>query len=251
MTLETLSLGPRSRTRLVFLHEGLGCVALWRDFPARLSAATGLGAFIYSRAGYGKSPRVELPRKLTYMHEEAALLPSILRTHEISLADAILVGHSDGASIALLCAATQPVCGLVLEAPHVFTEEVGLAAIVRAREAFWHGDLRARLARHHADVEAAFWGWNGPWLDPGFRSWNIESALPAVHAPVLVIQGADDEYGTLAQVRAIERQLGGPVAALVLDQCGHSPHKDRADAVVERAAAFARKLALPGGQAPE
>jgi pimeloyl-ACP methyl ester carboxylesterase len=251
LTLETLLLGPPSRTRLVFLHEGLGCVALWRDFPARLSAATGLGAFIYSRAGYGKSPRTELPRKVTYMHEEAELLPAILRSHEISLADAILVGHSDGASIALLCAAAQPVRGLLLEAPHVFTEEVGLASIARAREAFLHGDLRARLARHHADVDAAFWGWNGPWLDPGFRRWNIESALPAVRAPVLVIQGADDEYGTLAQVRAIEGQAGGPVEALVLNQCGHSPHKDRADAVVERAAAFAGKVALLEGQAPE
>ena len=243
MTLETAALGPATRTRLVFLHEGLGCVALWRDFPARLSAATGLGAFVYSRAGYGRSPRTELPRKVTYMHEEAALLPALLEAHGIALADAILVGHSDGASIALLCAAAQPVRGLVLEAPHVFTEEAGLLSIARAREAYERGDLRARLARHHADVDAAFWGWNGPWLDPEFRAWNIESALPRVRAPLLVIQGADDEYGTLAQVRAIETQAGGPVEALVLPRCGHSPHKDCAGAVLEAAAAFALRAA--------
>ena len=247
--LETVSLGPASRTRLVFLHEGLGCVALWRDFPARLSAACGLGAFVYSRAGYGKSPRTQLPRPVTYMHEEAALLPALLRAHGIALPDAILFGHSDGASIALLCAAAHPVRGLVLEAPHVFTEEAGLASIERAREAYEHGDLRARLARHHADVDAAFWGWNGPWLDPEFRSWNIEGALPAVRAPMLVIQGAQDEYGTLAQVRAIERQAGGSVETLVLEGCGHAPHKDCAGAVVERAAMFARKAALLEGQA--
>ncbi len=244
MTLETLSLGPASRTRLVFLHEGLGCVALWRDFPARLSAATGLGAFVYSRAGYGKSPRAELPRKVTYMHEEAALLPELLRSQGISLTDAILVGHSDGASIALLCAAAQPVRGLVLEAPHVFTEEAGLASIARAREAYLQGDLRARLARYHGDVDAAFWGWNGPWLDPEFRRWNLESALPLVRAPLLVIQGADDEYGTLAQVRAIEAQAGGPVETLLLEGCGHTPHKDQAEAVLERAAAFSRRVAV-------
>ena len=240
--LETASLGAATPSRLVFLHEGLGCVALWRDFPARLSAACGLGAFVYSRAGYGNSPRTELPRKLTYMQEEAALLPELLSSNGIELADAILIGHSDGASIALLCAAAQPVRGLVLEAAHVFTEAAGLVSIARAREAYLSGGLRERLARYHADVDAAFWGWNGPWLDPEFRSWNIESALPLIRAPALVIQGVDDEYGTLAQVRAIEAQAGGPVETLVLEACGHAPHKDRADAVIERATAFVRGI---------
>jgi pimeloyl-ACP methyl ester carboxylesterase len=240
--IETSSLGPATPRRLVFLHEGLGCVALWRDFPARLSAACGLGAFVYSRAGYGKSPRTGLPRRVTYMHEEAALLPALLQSNGIDPAEAILFGHSDGASIALLCAASQPVRGLVLEAPHVFTEEAGLASIARARDAYLKGALRERLAKYHADVDAAFWGWNGPWLDAEFRKWNIESALPLNRAPVLVIQGVDDEYGTLAQVRAIELKSGGPVETLVLDGCGHAPHKDRADAVLERATAFVRAL---------
>ncbi len=240
--LETASLGADTRTRLVFLHEGLGCVALWRDFPARLSAACGLGAFVYSRAGYGQSPRTQLPRKVTYMQEEAALLPELLHSHGIELAEAVLIGHSDGASIALLCAASQPVRGLVLEAPHVFTEASGLESIALAREVYLNGGLRERLARYHTDVEAAFWGWNGPWLDPDFRTWNIESALSLIRAPMLVIQGADDEYGTLAQVRAIAAQAGGPVETIVLDSCGHAPHKDRAETVIESAAAFVRSL---------
>ena len=241
MTLEKVHLGPRSGTRLVFLHEGLGSVSIWRDFPQRASDLTGLGAFVYSRAGYGRSPRTAMPRTVRYMHEEAALLPQILRDEGID--DAILFGHSDGASIALLHAAAAPVRGLVLEAPHVFTEPAGLASILRAREAFESGELRPRLARHHQDVEAAFWGWNGPWLDPEFRKWNLESALPAIAAPILVVQGLDDEYGTLAQVRAIESQASGPVETLLLEKCGHSPHRDRPDEVLGALAVFCAKLA--------
>ena len=241
MTLEKVHLGPRSGTRLVFLHEGLGSVSIWRDFPLRAADRTRLGAFVYSRAGYGKSPRTVMPRTVRYMHEEAALLPQILRDEGID--DAILFGHSDGASIALLHAAAAPVRGLVLEAPHVFTEPAGLASILRAREAFESGELRPRLARHHQDVEAAFWGWNGPWLDPEFRKWNLESALPAIAAPILVVQGLDDEYGTLAQVRAIESQASGPVETLLLEKCGHSPHRDRPDEVLGALAVFCAKLA--------
>ena len=238
--LERVHLGPRSGTRLVFLHEGLGSVSIWRDFPQRASDATGLGAFVYSRAGYGKSPRTAMPRTVRYMHEEAALLPQLLRDEGID--DAVLFGHSDGASIALLHAAAEPVRALVLEAPHVFTEPEGLASIRLAREAFERGELRARLARHHQDVDAAFWGWNGPWLHPDFVQWNLEGALPAIRAPILVVQGLDDEYGTLAQVRAIERQAGGPVETLLLEKCGHSPHRDQPDAVLRALAALCSRV---------
>ena len=240
--LETSTLGPSTQSRLVFLHEGLGCVAMWRDFPARLSAACGLGAFVYSRAGYGKSPRTTLPRPATYMHEEAALLPGLLAEEGISLESAILFGHSDGASIALLCASANRVRGLILEAPHVFAEEAGLLSIARAREAYAQGDLRARLARYHADVDAAFLGWNEPCLSPEFKSWNLEGALPSIRAPALLIQGVQDEYGTPAQLTAIEKKSGGPVETLLLEDCGHSPHKDQPDAVLRSSVKFAASL---------
>jgi pimeloyl-ACP methyl ester carboxylesterase len=229
---------------LVFLHEGLGSVGLWRDFPRKLSEATGLPAFVYSRAGYGKSDPVPLPRPVTYMHEEAKALPRILRAAGID--DAILVGHSDGASIAILyagdAAADLPHCrGLALEAPHVFAEEMGLRSIEKAREAYVKGDLRARLARWHQDVDAAFWGWNGPWLHPDFRAWNIESSLPRIQAPVLVVQGVDDEYGTKAQVEAIARQASR-VETLMLERCGHAPHKDQPEATLRAMTYFARSI---------
>jgi pimeloyl-ACP methyl ester carboxylesterase len=224
LELEILRIGPESGTTLVFLHEGLGSVGQWRDFPEKVSQATGLGAFVYSRAGYGKSDPAPMPRPVSYMHEEAAMLPAILRAANIS--DAILVGHSDGASIAILYAGQNPCRGLILEAPHVFTEEAGLRSIANARAAYEKGDLRARLSRWHENVDAAFWGWNGPWLHPEFRAWNIEASLPGIAAPILVIQGVNDEYGTRAQVDAIAAKAP-KVETLVLDDCGHAPHKDQ------------------------
>jgi pimeloyl-ACP methyl ester carboxylesterase len=208
----------------VFLHEGLGSVSAWRDVPAQIADAAGCAAFVYSRRGYGSSSPVEVPRPLTYMHDEAALLPALLAEHEIHAP--ILVGHSDGASIAIIAAGSGlPVKALVLIAPHVFVEDVSVESIAKAAEAYRTTDLPERLARHHADVEGAFWGWNRAWLDPEFRKWNLEAFLPKITAPVLIVQGAADEYGTLAQVEAIARQLGGPCEQLIVAGAGHAPHR--------------------------
>jgi pimeloyl-ACP methyl ester carboxylesterase len=218
--------GPDEAPTLVFLHEGLGCVSMWRDFPARVADATRCGALVYSRWGYGASDAVTLPRPLRYMHDEAATLEEIVVAQKIR--DAILIGHSDGASIAIMAASLPSVRALVLEAPHVFCEEISVKSIAAAHDAFTRGDLRARLARHHGDnVDGAFWGWNRAWLDPGFRAWNIEEYLPRVRVPTLVIQGEDDEYGTLAQIDAIERGAAARVERIVLSACGHAPHRDR------------------------
>jgi pimeloyl-ACP methyl ester carboxylesterase len=224
---------------LVFLHEGLGSVALWRDFPAKLAARTGAPALVYSRRGYGKSDRLAAPREVGYMHDEAlVVLPALLR--ELGISNPILIGHSDGASIALIHAGSGkwPVRALVLEAPHVFVEDVTVASIEQAKEAYRTTDLGKRLARYHDDPDHAFRGWNDIWLDPAFRSWNIEDYLPGVRCPVLAIQGADDEYGTLAQLDAIERGVSGPFERLVLAECKHSPHRDRAAATLEAMSRF-------------
>jgi pimeloyl-ACP methyl ester carboxylesterase len=234
--LETLSFGPRpdQAPTIVMLHEGLGCVALWRDFPARVAAATGWGVFAYSRAGYGGSDPVDLPRPLDYMTREARLsLPPVLEA--IGFERGILLGHSDGASIAAIYAGepfTGRVGGIVLIAPHVFTEAPGLAAIAEARRAYKEGDLRARLAKYHLNVDSAFWGWNGAWLDPEFQAWNIEDAVGRWRVPALLIQGVDDPYGTLAQIRAIEARSAAPVTSLILERCRHSPQAEQPHATL-------------------
>ena len=239
--LEYESHGAPGRPTLVFLHEGLGCVAMWRDFPEKLARACGLPAFVYSRANYGRSsPSAPPPRPVRYMHDEALLLPDVLRAAAIS--DPILIGHSDGASISILHAADHPVRGLVLEAPHVFGEELSFASIARAKEAYEKGGLRERLAKYHENVDAAFYGWNGPWLDPGFRRWNLEDRLPRISSPLLVVQGLEDEYGTTAQVDAIRRGAGGPVTTALLDGCGHSPHKEKPDETLAAMEAFVRSV---------
>jgi pimeloyl-ACP methyl ester carboxylesterase len=234
------------RPTLVFLHEGLGCVALWRDFPDALAAATGSGALVYSRAGYGRSSPVPLPRPLTYMHDEALrVLPRLL--DRAGLGEVVLVGHSDGASIALVHAGgaegRERVRGLALEAPHVFCEDLSVRSIEEARRAYESGDLRARLARHHGEnVDVAFWGWNRAWLDPGFRRWNLEEYLPAIRVPVLVLQGREDPYGTAAQYKAIQAKCGAPTRVEVLDDCGHAPHKDRREATLAAMTGFVLSL---------
>lgn len=237
--------GPAAAPTLVFLHEGLGCVTTWRDFPARLAEATGWGALVYSRAGYGRSEPVPLPRPLCFMHDEALLvLPEVLEAAGVR--ETVLVGHSDGGSIALVYAGGAPstnVRGLLLEAPHVSCEDLSVRSIARAAERYREGDLRRALERHHGDnVDVAFWGWNRAWLDPDFRAWNIEEYLGLIRCPVLVIQGEDDEYGTLAHVDAIEAGCGGPVSRLVLPDCGHSPHRDQPDATLRAMADFVRGL---------
>jgi pimeloyl-ACP methyl ester carboxylesterase len=218
---------------LVLLHEGLGSLAMWRDFPARLAAATGLATLVYSRLGYGKSDPLAAPRRVDYMHEEALETLPALRD-ALAIADPILVGHSDGASIALIHAGAGrfPVRGLILEAPHVFVEDVSVASIAAAKEAYATTDLRARLARYHDDVDGAFRGWNDIWLAPAFRDWNIESSLAGVRCPTLVIQGADDEYGTTAQLDAIAAKVAGPIETLLLKDCRHSPHRDQPEAIL-------------------
>ena len=238
--IESQRIGPLEGPTLVFLHEGLGSLGLWRDFPRRLVEETGLGAFVYSRAGYGKSDPAPLPRPVRYMHDEAALLPKILA--EAGIEEPILVGHSDGASIAIIYAGQgNGARALILEAPHVFAEEGGLESIAKMRELYRTTDLREKLSRWHANVDAAFNGWNGAWLDPEFRKWNLEEFLPRIEQPVLIIQGKDDEYGTLKQVEAIERGAHH-VQSLLLDDCGHSPHRDQPEKTLEAMARFIRSV---------
>jgi pimeloyl-ACP methyl ester carboxylesterase len=238
---------PSTAPTLVFLHEGLGCVAMWRDFPAQLAEAAGCGALVYSRAGYGQSDAIALPRSLRYMHDEALItLPQILDALQVQ--QAILVGHSDGGSIALIYAGSgraERVRGLILEAPHVFTEEITLNSIAAAAENYRNGGLRTALERYHGpNVDCAFWGWNRAWLDPAFRAWNIEEYLPQIRVPVLVIQGADDQYGTLRQVEAIEQGCTGQVCSVVLADCGHSPHRDQPQPTLDAMIAFLREEEL-------
>jgi pimeloyl-ACP methyl ester carboxylesterase len=235
---------------LVFLHEGLGSVSLWRDFPQRAAEATGLRAFAYSRRGYGQSSGYPPPWHERYMHDEARLLPAVLAAAGIG--PHILVGHSDGASISILyagdesadaAAARAGLRGLVLMAPHTFAEEFGLRSIAQIREAYLaSGELKARLSRHHRDPDNAFWGWNTGWLNPAFRAWNIDSSLPRVRVPALVVQGEADEYGTLQHVRAIEQHSSGPVELLLLPRSGHSPWKDAPDAVLAAIARFTNMI---------
>jgi pimeloyl-ACP methyl ester carboxylesterase len=228
---------------LVFLHEGLGSVALWRDFPRRVAEATSLPALIYSRAGYGRSTALVRARTPDYMHDEAlTTLPGLLDA--LDVVEPILIGHSDGASIALIHAGVgvRPVHALVAIAPHVFVEEQSVAGIARARLAYEGTDLRAKLARYHADVDSAFRGWNDIWLSPTFRDWNIEALLPGIACPLLLIQGRDDEYGTLAQLDAIERQVSGQVERVELDDCRHSPHRDQPEATLAAIADFVSRL---------
>ena len=231
--------GAADRPTLILLHEGLGSVALWRDFPGKLAQATGAPLVVYSRRGYGQSEALAAPRMPRYMHDEAlVVLPELRRA--LALEDVVLVGHSDGASIALIHAGSGlwPVRALILEAPHVFVEDVSVASIAAAREAYATTDLRQRLQRYHADVDSAFRGWNDAWLDPAFRDWNIEAYLPGVFCPVLAIQGANDEYGTLAQIAAIEHGVKGRFEKLVLAGCKHSPHRDLEEVVLQAMAGF-------------
>lgn len=237
------------RPNLVMLHEGLGCVGMWKDFPVRVAEATGCGVFVYSRAGYGASDPVAVPRPLTYMHDEGLnVLPRVL--DEAGIDDAILFGHSDGASISLINAGgvdDPRVRGVIAAAPHVFNEQACVASIRAARTAFEAGPLRDGLARYHGDnVDCAFRGWNRAWLDPDFWHWNIEQFLPGIRVPVLVIQGEDDEYGTLAQVEAIRRQVTAPMTVRLLADCRHSPHRDQPEATLD---AVTRFVARYGGVA--
>jgi pimeloyl-ACP methyl ester carboxylesterase len=244
LEVERIAAGGPERPALVFLHEGLGSVAMWRDFPGRVAHAAGCNALVYSRYGYGNSTPLAEPRPVRYMHDEAlVVLPELL--DRLAIARPILVGHSDGGSIALIHAGSgvRPVAGVVTLAAHVLVEEISVTSIAAAKTAYEATDLRAKLARYHADVDSAFWGWNRIWLAPGFRAWNIEDCLPRIACPVLAIQGEDDEYGTMEQMRRIGAQVPD-VELLALQDCRHSAHRDQPEAVVEAIVRFVDRVAV-------
>ncbi|MBL4739524.1 MAG: alpha/beta hydrolase [Sneathiella sp.] len=225
---------PNKAKTIILLHEGLGSVALWRDFPTRISKETGCGVFVYSRQGYGASSLATLPRPLDYMTQEAqSVLPDVLSY--MGFQQGYLLGHSDGASIAALYGGhivDDRILGIILMAPHFFVETISVEAIKAAREAYESGDLRDRLSSYHSDVDNAFWEWNNAWLNPKFASWNIEAILKDISPPVMAIQGDADEYGTLRQLDSLKRHLNSPLRLEVLKDCGHSPHIQCADEVM-------------------
>ena len=254
LQLEALQIsGPADGPLLVFLHEGLGSVSMWRDFPTQLCERLGARGLVYSRPGYGRSTPRALDERwgVDFMHRQAhEVLPALLQA--LNVQEPIwLVGHSDGGSIALLYAARHgsaangqsqapeapPLAGAIVLAPHILVEEVSVRSIEQARQAYLHTDLRQRLARHHDDPDSAFWGWNDIWLSPGFRSWSIEADLHRIKVPVLAVQGVDDEYGTLEQIRGIARRVP-QTELLELPACGHSPHRDQPQALMEAVAGF-------------
>ncbi len=240
---ETIGLGAADAPAIVMLHEGLGSVALWRDFPGAVNEATGLRVLVYSRWGYGKSePITTFPHGTDYMHREALeALPDLLR--KLGIAKPILFGHSDGGSIALLYAARhiapEPLAVIAM-APHVFVERVSTISIAKARVAYEETDLRSKLAKFHDDVDSAFYGWNTAWLLPAFADWNIETEIADIRCPILVIQGEGDEYGTPKQLESIKTHSGGKAELALLPNCGHSPHRDQREATL---AAIKRHLA--------
>jgi len=247
--LEVLDLpGDADAPALVLLHEGLGSVGLWRGFPERLARATGRRTVAFSRHGHGQSDPPAKPRTPAFMHEEAReLLPQLLV--ELGVRKPVLVGHSDGASIALIHAAEHPVTAVVAIAPHVFVEEICLVEIRRAREAYETTDLRERLARHHRDPDAAFFGWNSVWLDPAFPEWDITGELERITCPLLLIQGERDQYGTMAQLDAIEQRARGPVRRVHLD-CQHSPPTELPQETVDAISAFLAGLEISVREQP-
>jgi pimeloyl-ACP methyl ester carboxylesterase len=229
---------------IVFLHEGLGSLAMWKDFPQRLCEAAGCRGLVYSRPGHGRStPRApEEAWGLDFMHRQAhEVLPALLAALGVDTQahPPWLFGHSDGASIALLHAAhfTRQVAGAILLAPHILVEDLSVASIEQARIAYQEAGLRGRLARYHDDPDSAFWGWNRIWLDPAFRAWSIDAEIGSIACPLLAVQGVDDEYGTLDQIRGIACRVPG-TRLLELPACGHSPHRDQAAAVIDAATAF-------------
>jgi pimeloyl-ACP methyl ester carboxylesterase len=231
---------PRDEARatVVFLHEGLGSLSMWRDFPRTFCERHGFAGFVFSRYGYGRStprPRDERWAPDFMARQADDVLPALFAATGIERP--WLFGHSDGGTIALLYAAHHDVAGVVAVAPHLFVEDVSVASIAKAREAFETGELRERLARHHADVDSAFYGWNDVWLSPAFRDWNIEREIAPIRCPVLAVQGEDDEYGTLEQIRALARRLP-KTRLLVIPKCGHSPHRDQPEILSREAGRF-------------
>jgi len=250
--LEYRMVGPRpsEAPTLVLLHEGLGCVGLWGDFPERLSAATGAGVFVYSRAGYGRSSPVSLPRPLSYMHDEARVtLPAVLDA--IGWRHGLLVGHSDGASISAIYAGTHQdrrLDGIVLIAPHFLVEDVSIASIREAKTAYETTDLKAKLGRWHRDPDNAFRGWNDAWLDPAFRQWDISEQLAFIRVPILIVQGVNDQYGTAKQIEVAKDECYCPVEVALLD-AKHTPQREAPDETLRMIADFSTRL-LRGDRTP-
>jgi pimeloyl-ACP methyl ester carboxylesterase len=234
-------IAPHAST-IVFLHEGLGSIGQWRDFPHALAEASGCHALIYARRGHGNSDTLDAPRTPEFMHIEAfEVLPQILG--QLQIERPILFGHSDGGSIALLFAGGgHEVRGLIVEAPHLFVEERSIFGIEAAGRAYLETDLRDKLERYHAGAETMFRGWNDVWLSAGFRAWNIEEFLPRILSPVLAIQGEQDAYGTMAQIDAVAAQVAGEVSLLKLEQCGHVPHREQTEKTLTAALRFIKQL---------
>jgi pimeloyl-ACP methyl ester carboxylesterase len=244
--LEYRMIGPRpdAAPTLALLHEGLGCITLWGDFPDKLAKATGCGVFVYSRAGYGQSSPVKLPRPLSYMHEEARdTLPKLL--YSIGFQRGLLIGHSDGASIAAIYAGSHQdhrVGGLVQIAPHFFAEDVTIASIAEMRKAYATTDLRTKLARWHADPDNAFKGWNDAWLDPDYVKWNISEYLAYIRVPTLIVQGEHDQYGTVKQIEVAEQECYCPVEVALLPGAKHSPQREAPEATLEVISDFVARV---------
>ena len=246
MRLEYRMIGarPDAAPTLVLLHEGLGSVGVWGTFPEQLAAATGAGVLAYSRAGYGRSSPAKLPRPVSFMHDEAReVLPRVLDA--IGLRRGLLVGHSDGASIAAIYAGSvqdHRVRGLALMAPHFFTEDMGIAEIARAKVAFKQGNLRAKLKRLHDDPDNAFHNWCGPWLDPEFRKWDLTDALAHIRVPMLIVQGENDQYGTVRQIEVAQEECYCPVEVALLPDTRHAPYREAPEATLRVISDFANSL---------
>jgi pimeloyl-ACP methyl ester carboxylesterase len=232
---------PQDAPTIVMLHEGLGSAGLWGDFPEKLQAATGAGVFAYSRAGYGASTPVKLPRAVDYMHTEALdVLPKLL--DHIGFRRGLLLGHSDGASIAAIYTGAHQdhrVEGVVMIAPHFIVEDIGVTAIAGTKTAYETSGLKAKLARWHSDVDNAFYGWNDAWLNPAFRNWDISEYLAYIRVPVAILQGADDEYGTMRQVEIARDECYCPVDVSVIPGAGHQPHREAPGATLDAVREFA------------
>ena len=235
---------PDDAPTIVMLHEGLGSAGLWGDFPDRLQVATGTGVFVYSRAGYGASTPVTLPRPLDYMQNEALdVLPKLLDS--IGFRRGLLLGHSDGASIAAIYAGgagDHRVRGIAMIAPHFVVEDISVTSIAEIKRAYETTDLKAKLARWHSDVDNAFYGWNGAWLDPKFRNWDISEYLAYIRVPVAIVQGSDDQYGTIRQIEIASEECYCPVEATIIAAAGHSPHREAPDATLNAISEFAERI---------
>jgi len=235
---------PGDAPTIVMLHEGLGSAGLWGDFPEKLQAATGTGVFLYSRAGYGASTPVTLPRPLDYMQIEALeILPKLL--DEIGFRRGLLLGHSDGASIAAIYAGgtgDHRIRGVAMIAPHFLVEDISVSSIAEIKTAYETTELRAKLARWHGDVDNAFYGWNGAWLDPKFRSWDISEYLAYIRVPVAILQGSEDRYGTIRQIEIAKEECYCPVDVTIIPGAGHSPHREAPEATLHAISEFAGRI---------